>query len=245
MFNIKKANSNIKKDFYGDIRELDSLYYSKKDQCRCVYCGRIADSRDHIPSKCFLSRPFPNNLGVLPSCEDCNNSFSILEAKVSRLTKWIKHYIEGETFLSEHDLSNKYKYLENRYSSGKIERIVLSADDKDAIEKIAFKLAFGHFIYLGSSFYSESDMKIRFKFSFQCSEQEIGLFNENHTYLQNMLPELGSRGFELCVSNLNHNIQSITTWNVVQRDNYRFLINWDGYILIVIQEVLFITVELI
>jgi hypothetical protein len=45
----------------------------------CVYCG-VADlgenSREHVPPKLFLERPFPDNLRVVPSCSACNNSWS-------------------------------------------------------------------------------------------------------------------------------------------------------------------------
>jgi len=42
----------------------------------CIYCGGVADTRDHVPSKCLLEGPYPPNLYVVACCESCNQSFS-------------------------------------------------------------------------------------------------------------------------------------------------------------------------
>lgn len=38
----------------------------------CVYCGSPATTRDHVPPRLLLERPFPANLRTVPSCLDCN-----------------------------------------------------------------------------------------------------------------------------------------------------------------------------
>jgi len=38
----------------------------------CVHCGRLATTKDHVPAKCLLERPFPVNLTTVPSCRECN-----------------------------------------------------------------------------------------------------------------------------------------------------------------------------
>ena len=42
----------------------------------CIYCYRPAETRDHVPSKCLLEKPFPENLPVVGCCDSCNQSFS-------------------------------------------------------------------------------------------------------------------------------------------------------------------------
>lgn len=42
----------------------------------CIYCGGLADTKDHIPSKCLLDKPYPENLSVVKCCNTCNQSFS-------------------------------------------------------------------------------------------------------------------------------------------------------------------------
>ncbi len=44
---------------------------------RCVYCGAEAgNTKDHVPPKCLLRKPYPANLLTVPSCADCNSGFS-------------------------------------------------------------------------------------------------------------------------------------------------------------------------
>lgn len=45
----------------------------------CVYCGRQATTRDHLPPRCLLERPLPHNLATVPSCAKCNAGFSLDE----------------------------------------------------------------------------------------------------------------------------------------------------------------------
>lgn len=45
----------------------------------CEYCRGIADTKDHVPSKSLLERPFPKNLLTINCCKNCNNSFSLDE----------------------------------------------------------------------------------------------------------------------------------------------------------------------
>jgi hypothetical protein len=46
---------------------------------RCYFCGKLSDSKDHIPSKNLLEKPYPKNLLTIPACVKCNQSFSLDE----------------------------------------------------------------------------------------------------------------------------------------------------------------------
>jgi len=46
---------------------------------QCVYCRSRAETRDHVPPKCLLEKPYPKNLLTVPSCRRCNESFSLDE----------------------------------------------------------------------------------------------------------------------------------------------------------------------
>ncbi len=43
----------------------------------CVYCGKKPTTKDHIPPKRIFSKPRPDSLITVPSCEDCNASFQL------------------------------------------------------------------------------------------------------------------------------------------------------------------------
>jgi len=42
----------------------------------CVYCGAKATTRDHVPPRLLLERPYPENLRTVPCCLDCNRGAS-------------------------------------------------------------------------------------------------------------------------------------------------------------------------
>ena len=46
------------------------------DRRLCVYCGRPANTHDHVPARCLLERPLPPNLLTIPCCRECNSSWS-------------------------------------------------------------------------------------------------------------------------------------------------------------------------
>lgn len=43
----------------------------------CVYCGKTADTSDHIPPQCIFAEPKKEELLEVPSCSNCNGSFSM------------------------------------------------------------------------------------------------------------------------------------------------------------------------
>jgi hypothetical protein len=55
----------------------------------CIYCGLPADSRDHVPPKLLLERPYPPNLLTVPSCARCNQGWSQDEQYVLALLSQI------------------------------------------------------------------------------------------------------------------------------------------------------------
>ena len=42
----------------------------------CVFCGKPATTRDHVPPKGIFLKPRPSNLITVPSCQSCNNGAS-------------------------------------------------------------------------------------------------------------------------------------------------------------------------
>jgi hypothetical protein len=47
----------------------------------CAICGvRLATTRDHVPPKAILVRPFPKNLITVPACVECNNGSAPMDS---------------------------------------------------------------------------------------------------------------------------------------------------------------------
>lgn len=75
----------------------------------CLYCGGKSETRDHIPTRGLLNKPYPNNLMTVPSCKKCNNSFSKDEEYLIILLI---------TISDSHTLSEKQE------SNGKLDRAI-------------------------------------------------------------------------------------------------------------------------
>lgn len=89
---------------------------------RCVYCGGIAESRDHSPPKCLLSWPPATNVKILTlaSCLRCNQATSRAENLVSVIL----------ALVGRHPLLEQY-----RTPGGKVDRAL--ANDPSLKEVIA------------------------------------------------------------------------------------------------------------
>ena len=70
---VIKDNMEKDKKYYGDTR-LNHF---------CAFCGCPTETEDHVPSRCFLDKPHPQDLPVIPCCYKCNHDFSLDEEYVS------------------------------------------------------------------------------------------------------------------------------------------------------------------
>ncbi len=44
---------------------------------QCIYCaGKAGETRDHVPPRSLLRKPYPPDLLTVPSCRECNAGFS-------------------------------------------------------------------------------------------------------------------------------------------------------------------------
>jgi hypothetical protein len=46
---------------------------------KCIYCGAVGETRDHVPPKLLLEHPLPDNLKTVRSCRACNHGTSLDE----------------------------------------------------------------------------------------------------------------------------------------------------------------------
>lgn len=51
----------------------------------CVFCGGEPNTRDHVPPKVLLDKPYPDNLLIVGSCDKCNSGASLDEQFVASI----------------------------------------------------------------------------------------------------------------------------------------------------------------
>ena len=75
-------------------------FWDKSKENGCIYCGKPATTREHVPSKAFLVEPYPDNLATIPACFECNNGFSNDEEYVACFLDVLKESIYRRYFKS-------------------------------------------------------------------------------------------------------------------------------------------------
>jgi hypothetical protein len=202
----------------------------------CIYCGGNADTRDHVPSKCLLEKPYPTNLPVVGCCETCNQGFSGDEEYLVCLIESVLCGSTDPRKILRPSVAKKMQSspaLRQRIEDAKTEsdgEIAFSAE-MDRICNVMLKLARGHAAFeLSQPCRIEPD-------HFWCgpllslSQEAKELFDSVH--FQQNLGEVGSRNMQrFLVTQLVFNNKTseqqkigmiINDWIDVQDDYYRFI----------------------
>lgn len=115
----------------------------------CIYCGGLANTREHVPSKVFLDKPYPENLPIVNSCFECNNGFSSDEEYVSAFIEVVSsgsldiNKIKRERIINilerTPSLKSRIQASITKYPSATVFHM-----EVDRIKRILIKLAQGH-----------------------------------------------------------------------------------------------------
>lgn len=122
-------------EYFVDERRKPYIVKDKNtDLSFCIYCGEIADSREHVPSKALGDG---ENI-VVPSCKKCNNEFSYDEKYLSYV---IKELIGNQAEMNDENLKNLVhdELLGNGYFCD-------YNFQYDRIKAIFLKISYGHLI---------------------------------------------------------------------------------------------------
>lgn len=190
---------------------------------RCVYCGAIPDSRDHVPSRVLLDDPYPENLPVVPSCRVCNNSFSLDEEYCAAL---IDCLLVGSVAPNDRHRSKVRRILQRQPElAAALESARTRTEDGgttfttefERVKSVVVKLAKGHAAFELHTVDSEEPAIVAIapletldptsREAFE-TPPEVGLY-----------PEVGSRAM---IRMFKHGVPS-PSWIEVQQRRYRFL----------------------
>lgn len=116
----------------------------------CVFCDdKVEDTRDHVPSRVLLDRPYPENLPVVPACTACNNGFSLDEQYLACLIDCV---VAGSTDPQRVQRDQVRKILEQnpklreRLEGARLENggSTFFVPEADRVRNVVMKLARGH-----------------------------------------------------------------------------------------------------
>ncbi len=193
----------------------------------CSYCGAQPDSRDHVPSKVLLDKPYPENLPVVASCSDCNRIFSLDE---EYLACFLECVIQG-TIEPNVDFRDKVtKILKTRPSiKARIRKAKRIDEDKsivwkpeiERIKNVMLKLARGHVAFELGIQHIEEPIVLELLPMPLLSKDQLTQFNSLEAEGHFLYPEIGSRAF---INLFKGKPTGYVDWNTVQNGQYRYMV---------------------
>lgn len=231
--------------FHGDNRLRHHIVFERKTNMTCVFCASHAQTREHTPSKVFLSKPYPEDLPVVPSCRECNNAFSSDELYMFIVLKLLIHnYYPENGSIDDYAQDKIDNTREGKDAANTVKRLLegkvcnerfLFSDER--IERVLRKLAICHATHdLSEGYFQDSYgfgiSSCRYDITPNMSQYEIESIDDIEPVL--IFPEVGSIGYEHIFA-LETTIRSVETeeekrvaayftfWNDVQEGNYRYL----------------------
>jgi hypothetical protein len=201
----------------------------------CIYCGGIADTREHIPSRVFLDEPYADDMAVVPACNHCNMGYSSDEEYLACYLDVLKCTINGN---SEHLRVKTKKAFEHSPSLEPYIRKMISKESdctkfqcpNDKLEKVLSKLAIGHLANFYDRRADEYSLKVSFSFEPMLSEDEYADFNK-FAEIQKV-DGLMSDAIEniLVFQGFDGTVAAFMPWIDVQTGNYRYQAYYDDKI---------------
>lgn len=242
-------------EYWGDPRLKHRVHFERETNMNCIFCGNVAETREHAPSKVFLLPPLPTYLPTVPSCYKCNNSFSSDELYSAMLIKLLRVRFAGYQ-LSELDrerLTRKEGQEANKFILDHEKE--LSYIDNKRLENVLIKLARSHAVYeLFDCFeYDENsryNIDLFYDFKPFIDAEMLNQISSLVLIDDMILPEMGAKLYERigcielreCKDASKQTGITFLAWNEVEDNEYRytaFIDNSNIIVRIVIQEFVF------
>jgi len=191
----------------------------------CIYCFNKPETREHVPSKVLLDKPYPQNLPIVEACGKCNQGFSLDEEYLTCLLECVICGTTDPESLQRESirkiLNRKPKLRERLEKSKKIiDGQTHFESEMKRIERVIKKLAQGHAKFENSETKFEKPCRVWFQPISLMTEKECYDFFENEELA--LIPEVGSRAFQRTM------IDEIgiprAYWKEVQENNYSYSI---------------------
>lgn len=197
------------------------IYSDSRLEGFCFFCGDEPGTRDHIPSKILLDKPYPENLFIVPCCLKCNQSFSLDEEYFACLLECVLQGSTNPENISRAEikriLSSK-PALRTRIEKAKkeVSGAIHFEIEEERIKNVLTKLAKGHAKFDNSENYIYHSAHIYFSpLQVMSEEEKDAFFNPDPNSL---IPEIGSRGFQRMLSTNEY-------WITIQANVYEYAID--------------------
>lgn len=203
------------------------LVFDERLKGGCAYCGSEADTRDHVPSRVLLDKPYPPDLPVVGACKKCNNGFSIHERLVACLVDCAAC---GGTETPRLRPSVRRMLAEDDRLTMQVELVLRAGAswlcEQESVGVVLEKLARGHQAFLE---YPVRDALASVRVAARPEMSADDLWDFDQLPTPELLPEIGTRAFVNLVVAMPAELTSDQPklvdggWNVVQEGRYRYV----------------------
>lgn len=199
-------------------------YSDQRLHGRCVFCGGPEETADHVPSKAFLDKPYPENLPCVPACHRCNAGFSLDEEYLACLIGCVLAGNADPTAMrrpkvarmleAKPELAARILAARTEEGSGAI-----FAPEADRVQNVIVKLARGHaaFEFAATALREPSDYAVIPLVAL--TDAQRNAFEE--VPASEIWPEVGSRAMSRLLITSDGQLFS-ENWIEVQADRYRY-----------------------
>lgn len=218
---------------YADARLLDG----------CMFCDSPIGylTRDHVPSRVLLDRPFPANLPVVDACETCNNGFSLDEEYLACLIDSVVSGTTDPEMLSRDVVKRIMRdrpALRERIERSRhvIDQRVHFAPEAVRVDNVIRKLARGHAAFELSTPLRRDPDVLEWWALPSMSRRHLEAFDAAHVH--GLIGEVGSRSTQrimVVTTTLKSATGEMVTaplfvsdWIEVQEGRYRYLATDDA-----------------
>lgn len=192
----------------------------------CVYCGGRAETKEHVPPKVFLDKPYPNELPVVEACASCNQGFSsdeqymacLLDCVISGSADpvYVMREVTKSTLLTRPAIAEKLKKARKSLNG----RCVFDVE-YNRMKNIIQKVAVCHVLYELNLPVSLEDAEVEIFPLESLSNEAVSGFENLGKSEMALWPEVGSRAMQRLIVT-DENFES--GWIYVQRGRYRYAV---------------------
>lgn len=190
----------------------------------CIYCGGLSETREHVPPKVFLDKPYPSELSIVEACAKCNSGYSIDEEYMACLIDCViagtadPNAIQRETTRKSmrHALGLTERIARARKETG--DGVVFDVEHH-RITRIVKKMATGHVLYELGLILPMDDAEVNVVPFPSLDPESISDFERIGAGEFALWPEVGSRAMQRLLID-DENFEN--GWVQVQRERYRY-----------------------
>ena len=144
----------------------------------CTFCGKQADTREHVFARCFFDKPHPSNMFTVPSCHKCNQSFSSDEQYLMYLIDYLKSIESNDGDFTRNKAKSTFIHndnLEDRMinSIQVFNRDTVFVLESERIERVVKKTAKCLYRYCFNQILPYDRIECNWAFASQLSEEQL------------------------------------------------------------------------